>query len=123
MNVKIADFGFSNYTNENELLKTWCGSPPYAAPEIFEGKEYEGPAIDIWSLGVVLYVLVSAALPFDGETVHEVRDRVLEGRFRVPYYMSSGNYMYLSILFAYCVCVFGDLLSVLTNTRIEFLAL
>lgn len=89
LNVKIADFGFSNYTNENELLKTWCGSPPYAAPEIFEGKEYEGPAIDIWSLGVVLYVLVSAALPFDGETVHEVRDRVLEGRFRVPYYMSS----------------------------------
>lgn len=89
LNVKIADFGFSNYTKENELLKTWCGSPPYAAPEIFEGKEYEGPAIDIWSLGVVLYVLVCAALPFDGESVHEVRDRVLEGRFRVPYYMSS----------------------------------
>jgi len=89
LNVKIADFGFCNHTKEDELLKTWCGSPPYAAPEIFEGKEYDGPAIDIWSLGVVLYVLVSAALPFDGETVHEVRDRVLEGRFRVPYYMSS----------------------------------
>ncbi|XP_066924154.1 serine/threonine-protein kinase SIK2-like isoform X2 [Clytia hemisphaerica] len=89
LNVKIADFGFSNYTSENELLSTWCGSPPYAAPEIFEGKEYDGPAIDIWSLGVVLYVLVCAALPFDGESVHEVRDRVLEGRFRVPYFMSS----------------------------------
>ena len=95
MNVKIADFGFSNYAKENELLKTWCGSPPYAAPEIFEGKEYNGPAIDMWSLGVVLYVLVCAALPFDGESVHEVRDRVLEGRFRVPYYMSSGiNYIF-----------------------------
>ncbi|XP_065644468.1 serine/threonine-protein kinase SIK2 isoform X4 [Hydra vulgaris] len=89
LNIKIADFGFSNYIEENELLKTWCGSPPYAAPEIFEGKEYDGPAIDIWSLGVVLYVLVCAALPFDGETIHDVRDRVLEGRFRVPYFMSS----------------------------------
>lgn len=89
LNVKIADFGFSNYASENQLLCTWCGSPPYAAPEIFEGKEYDGPAIDIWSLGVVLYVLVCAALPFDGESVHEVRDRVLEGRFRVPYFMSS----------------------------------
>lgn len=91
LNVKIADFGFSNYASENQLLCTWCGSPPYAAPEIFEGKEYDGPAIDIWSLGVVLYVLVCAALPFDGESVHEVRDRVLEGRFRVPYFMSSGK--------------------------------
>jgi len=91
LNVKIADFGFSNYAKENQLLCTWCGSPPYAAPEIFEGKEYDGPAIDIWSLGVVLYVLVCAALPFDGESVHEVRDRVLEGRFRVPYFMSSGK--------------------------------
>ena len=91
MNVKIADFGFSNYIKNDEMLKTFCGSPPYAAPEIFEGKEYDGPAIDIWSLGVVLYVLVCAALPFDGETVHIVRDRVLEGRFRVPYFMSTGK--------------------------------
>ena len=53
-NVKIADFGFSNYTKENEFLKTWCGSPPYAAPEIFEGKEYEGPAIDVWVRTFVL---------------------------------------------------------------------
>ena len=47
-NVKIADFGFSNYTVEGEMLKTSCGSPPYAAPEIFEGKEYHGPHIVIW---------------------------------------------------------------------------
>jgi len=89
LNVKIADFGFSNYIKDDEMLKTFCGSPPYAAPEIFEGKEYDGPAIDIWSLGVVLYVLVCAALPFDGASVHDVRDRVLEGRFRVPYFMST----------------------------------
>lgn len=57
--VKIADFGFSNYFTPDSLLSTWCGSPPYAAPELFEGRHYNGPKVDIWSLGVVLYVLVS----------------------------------------------------------------
>ncbi|CAG5131776.1 unnamed protein product [Candidula unifasciata] len=66
MNIKIADFGFGNFFEPNELLATWCGSPPYAAPEVYEGKKYLGPQIDIWSLGVVLYVLVCGALPFDG---------------------------------------------------------
>jgi serine/threonine-protein kinase SIK2 len=48
MNIKIADFGFSNYFSPNGQLATWCGSPPYAAPEVFEGKKYTGPEIDIW---------------------------------------------------------------------------
>lgn len=48
MNIKIADFGFSNYFTPGEQLATWCGSPPYAAPEVFEGKKYTGPEIDIW---------------------------------------------------------------------------
>ncbi|KAJ2951831.1 hypothetical protein O0L34_g13994 [Tuta absoluta] len=91
MNIKIADFGFSNYYAQGELLATWCGSPPYAAPEVFEGKRYTGPEIDIWSLGVVLYVLVCGALPFDGSTLQSLRDRVLSGRFRIPYFMSEGQ--------------------------------
>ncbi|XP_055910115.1 serine/threonine-protein kinase SIK2 isoform X2 [Eupeodes corollae] len=89
MNIKIADFGFSNMYKIGELLSTWCGSPPYAAPEVFEGKKYTGPEIDIWSLGVVLYVLVCGALPFDGSTLQSLRDRVLSGRFRIPFFMSS----------------------------------
>lgn len=69
LNIKIADFGFSNFYSPGELLETWCGtfirntyikifyidvdfsilgSPPYAAPEVFEGKKYTGPEIDIW---------------------------------------------------------------------------
>ncbi|XP_063913533.1 serine/threonine-protein kinase SIK2 isoform X3 [Zophobas morio] len=88
-NIKIADFGFSNYYTSGGLLSTWCGSPPYAAPEVFEGKKYTGPEIDIWSLGVVLYVLVCGALPFDGCSLQALRDRVLSGRFRIPYFMSS----------------------------------
>lgn len=55
MNIKIADFGFSNYYAAGELLATWCGSPPYAAPEVFEGKRYTGPEIDIW----VSFIIIS----------------------------------------------------------------
>ncbi|XP_076800725.1 uncharacterized protein LOC143445481 isoform X2 [Clavelina lepadiformis] len=87
-NIKIADFGFANYYEESELLKTWCGSPPYAAPELFEGKEYVGPKVDVWSLGVVLYVLVCGSLPFDDSTLQALRQRVLCGKFRIPFYMS-----------------------------------
>lgn len=89
MNVKIADFGFSNFYSVTQQLATWCGSPPYAAPEVFEGKKYVGPEIDVWSLGVVLYVLVCGALPFDGSNLPALREKVLSGRFRVPYFMSS----------------------------------
>lgn len=48
MNIKLADFGFSNYFVPGQLLSTWCGSPPYAAPELFEGEQYDGPKADIW---------------------------------------------------------------------------
>ncbi|XP_055516567.1 serine/threonine-protein kinase SIK3 homolog isoform X1 [Leucoraja erinacea] len=89
LNIKIADFGFSNIFTPGQLLKTWCGSPPYAAPELFEGKEYDGPKVDIWSLGVVLYVLVCGALPFDGNTLQNLRARVLSGKFRIPFFMST----------------------------------
>ncbi|XP_046852954.1 serine/threonine-protein kinase SIK3-like isoform X2 [Xenia sp. Carnegie-2017] len=89
MNIKIADFGFSNFFEKGKKLRTWCGSPPYAAPELFEGKEYLGPEVDIWSLGVVLYVLVCGALPFDGSTLQSLRSRVLAGKFRIPFFMST----------------------------------
>lgn len=46
--IPFSDFGFSNIFTPGQLLKTWCGSPPYAAPELFEGKEYDGPKVDIW---------------------------------------------------------------------------
>ncbi|XP_074652797.1 serine/threonine-protein kinase SIK2-like [Tubulanus polymorphus] len=89
MNIKIADFGFGNFFKSGEPLSTWCGSPPYAAPEVFEGKKYLGPQVDVWSLGVVLYVLVCGALPFDGYNLQTLRMRVLSGRFRIPYFMST----------------------------------
>ncbi len=91
MNVKSAESGCSNQFSPGQRLNTWCGSPPYAAPELFQGKEYSGPEVDIWSLGVVLYVLVCGGLPFDGSTLAKLRARVLAGKFKVPFYMSTGN--------------------------------
>lgn len=89
MNIKLADFGFSNNFEIGKKLCTWCGSPPYAAPELFQGVQYDGPKADIWSLGVVLYVLVCGSLPFDGQTLYVLKNKVISGKFRIPYFMSA----------------------------------
>lgn len=69
MHVKIADFGLSNMMLDGEFLRTSCGSPNYAAPEVISGKLYAGPEVDIWSCGVILYALLCGTLPFDGNSI------------------------------------------------------
>uniref|UniRef100_A0A915KU61 non-specific serine/threonine protein kinase n=1 Tax=Romanomermis culicivorax TaxID=13658 RepID=A0A915KU61_ROMCU len=79
LDIKLVDFGFSNYAPEETLLQTWCGSPPYAAPELFLGEKYSGQKADVWSLGVVLYILVCGGFPFPSSSIERLRNAVLDG--------------------------------------------
>lgn len=69
LNVKIADFGLSNVMTDGQFLKTSCGSPNYAAPEVIRGNHYAGPEVDVWSCGVILFALLCGTLPFDDENI------------------------------------------------------
>ncbi|KAI8384957.1 kinase-like domain-containing protein [Radiomyces spectabilis] len=80
--IKIADFGMATLQCHNQLLRTSCGSPHYASPEIVKGKPYYGPATDVWSCGVILYALLTGQLPFDDENIARLLARIKTGRYR-----------------------------------------
>lgn len=72
LNVKIADFGLSSEISDGSFLSTSCGSPNYAAPEVIRGSVYAGPEIDVWSAGVILYVMLCGCLPFEDDDVQKL---------------------------------------------------
>ncbi|KAK3360229.1 putative serine/threonine protein kinase [Lasiosphaeria hispida] len=90
LNVKVADFGLSNIMSDGNFLKTSCGSPNYAAPEVIGGKLYAGPEVDVWSCGVILYVLLVGRLPFDDEHIPSLFAKIARGSYMVPTWMSPG---------------------------------
>ncbi|CAM8975874.1 unnamed protein product [Rhodiola kirilowii] len=87
-NVKIADFGPSNIMRDGHFLKTSCGSPNYAAPEVISGKLYSGPEIDVWSCGVILYALLCGFLPFDDENIPNLFKKIKGGIYTLPSHLS-----------------------------------
>lgn len=83
--VKVADFGFSTrVSNRNKVLDTFCGSPPYAAPELFQDECYLGPPVDVWAMGVLLFFMVTGTMPFRADTMGKLRRSIIEANYIVP---------------------------------------
>lgn len=83
--LKIIDFGLSNmYSNPDQLLKTACGSPCYAAPEMIAGKEYKGLQVDIWSCGVILYAMLCGFLPFEDKDTNKLYAKIMKCKYTIP---------------------------------------
>ena len=91
-NIKLVDFGLSNNYSNDSLLVTACGSPCYAAPEMINGEKYNGLLVDIWSSGIVLYAMICGFLPFEDKDNDILYDKICEGKFNVPNFISDlGN--------------------------------
>ncbi|KAF4611893.1 hypothetical protein D9613_004466 [Agrocybe pediades] len=88
LNVKIGDFGLSNEISDGDFLTTSCGSPNYTAPEVTRGSAYAASEIDVWSSGVILYVMLRGRLPFEDEEVQMLFAKINQGNFHLPSYLS-----------------------------------
>lgn len=88
--IKIADFGMAAiHQSPRHRLETACGSPHYAAPELLKNQSYRGDKADIWSLGVILFAMLSACLPFDDKNMAVQMDKIKKGRYKIPDYFSA----------------------------------
>jgi 5'-AMP-activated protein kinase, catalytic alpha subunit len=88
-NIKIVDFGLSNTYREGEMLKTACGSPCYAAPEMIAGKRYQGLISDVWSCGIILYAMSCGYLPFEDPNTNKLYKKILNCDYLIPGFISS----------------------------------
>ena len=82
--IKIIDFGLSNLFSPRNHLKTFCGSLYFAAPELLQAKQYTGPEVDVWSFGIVLYVLVCGKVPFDDQSMPQLHAKIKKGNVEYP---------------------------------------
>ncbi|XP_022830398.1 SNF-related serine/threonine-protein kinase [Spodoptera litura] len=87
--VKLTDFGFSNKFCPGQKLETSCGSLAYSAPEILLGDSYDAPAVDVWSLGVILYMLVCGQAPFQEANDSETLTMIMDCKYTIPLHISN----------------------------------
>jgi serine/threonine protein kinase len=90
-NIKLGDFGFTREYEPKKLLETWCGTYSYAAPEMIQGQKYAAEAVDVWSMGVILYAMLCGELPFDDEDEAVIKERITKRNYSLPDYLSQGN--------------------------------
>jgi len=89
--IKVADFGLANLMQDGEFLRTSCGSPNYAAPEVISGSLYAGPEVDCWSAGVILYALLVGTLPFDDDVIFKLFKKIKAGSYPMPSHLSEDS--------------------------------
>lgn len=89
--IKIIDFGLSNLYSPRSLLKTFCGSLYFAAPELLNARQYTGPEVDVWSFGIVLYVLVCGKVPFDDQSMPQLHAKIKRGHVEYPQWLTAGK--------------------------------
>jgi serine/threonine protein kinase len=105
--IKIIDFGLSNLFSPQSHLNTFCGSLYFAAPELLNAKAYTGPEVDLWSFGIVLYVLVCGRVPFDDHSMPALHAKIKRGQVEYPNYLSSGTLL-MSITTQLFACAFSN---------------
>ena len=88
-NIKLVDFGLSNLYKEGQKLKTACGSPCYAAPEMIRGELYFGLGADIWSSGVILYAMICGYLPFEDQNTKKLYQKIIKAEYKLPSFLSE----------------------------------
>ncbi|CAD8151667.1 unnamed protein product [Paramecium octaurelia] len=93
--LKIVDFGLSNTYKQGEQLKTACGSPCYAAPEMIQGNKYDSLLVDIWSCGVILFASICGYLPFEDANTSALYKKILHGEYQVPNFISPEGINFL----------------------------
>ncbi|TFK23289.1 Pkinase-domain-containing protein [Coprinopsis marcescibilis] len=86
--VKLGDFGFTREYERGTFMETFCGTTGYAAPEMLQGKKYQGPEVDVWSLGVILYCLLTGTLPFDDDDEEVMKQKIIQGDFEDAAWLS-----------------------------------
>ena len=82
--IKVADFGLARMVSGTDMMKTACGTPGYVAPEILQNKGYDSPAVDLWSTGVILYILLCGFPPFYEEELPALFDSIMHARYDFP---------------------------------------
>lgn len=96
--LKIIDFGLGIPYSKNSLLKTACGSPCYASPEMLQGNPYNSLKSDIWSAGIIFYAMICGFLPFEDSDTKVLYEKIKEGKFEIPDFLSADAIKFLNLI-------------------------
>lgn len=82
--IKLIDFGFATACKSGDKLQLFCGTPCYMDPDLAKQNKYSGQAVDVWALGVILYLLLTGGIPFWGNTEADLYRKICTGKYSLP---------------------------------------